>query len=318
MTFLDRFDIDTEAPVIVLGAASIDFVGRTHKELQEGTSNPAEILTSMGGTARNVAENLARLGQEVKLLSVVGNDNVGTQLLQHTEEAGVNVDQVIRTDQHPTSSYVAIVDSHGSLQMGLDDMRAIEALNSEYILGQETLFEDAALLFIDANPDIASLATAIELARKHGLPICTDPTSRSLATKLQPHLDDIYLLTPNVKEAAIYCDEMQGDTESERGLNAARHLISQGVDLAIVTLAEFGLSYATSETDGHIPAAKIEIADPTGAGDALSATVMFALLNEIPADEAVRLGLSAASLTLRHRGAVLSNLSLELLYDELV
>ncbi|KAA3643574.1 MAG: ribokinase [Chloroflexi bacterium] len=318
MTFLEVFDLDTEAPVIVLGAASIDFVGRTLKDVQEGTSNPAEILTSMGGTARNVAENLARLGQEVTLLSVVGDDNVGTQLLQHTEEAGVNVDHVIRTGQHPTSSYVAIVDSTGNLQMGLDDMRAIEALNAEYILEQEALFENASLLFIDANPDSQCLATAIEMAKKHGLPICADPTSRSLATKLQSHLKDIYLLTPNTNEAAIFCNDMQGNNESERGLNAARHLISHGVDLAIVTLAEFGLSYATSETDGHIPAAKIEIVDPTGAGDALSATVIFALLNEVPADEAVRLGLSAASLTLRHRGAVLADLSLELLYDELV
>ena len=275
MTFLENFDIDPEAPALVLGAAGIDFVGRTLNDLQEGTSNPAEILTSMGGTARNVAENLARLGQEVTLLSVVGNDNVGRQLLQHTEGAGVNIEAVLQTDRHPTSSYVAIVDAQGTLQMGLDDMRAIEALSKDYLLEKEQLFEEASLLFIDANADTQSLLTAIELAKKHGIPICADPTSRTLGIKLQPHLNDIYLITPNIKEAGIYCDEMQGDSENERGLNAARHLISQGVELAIVTLAEFGLSYATSETDGHIPAMKIDIVDPTGAGDALSAAVMF-------------------------------------------
>jgi len=56
--------------------------------------------------------------------------------------------------------------------------------------------------------------------------------------------------------------------------------------------------------------------DPTGGGDALSAAVIFALLNDIPIDDAVRLGVSAASLTLGHRGAVLPDLSLEKLYNQ--
>jgi pseudouridine kinase len=83
-------------------------------------------------------------------------------------------------------------------------------------------------------------------------------------------------------------------------------------------MAEQGLCYATSETSGYIPAIKTSIVDPTGAGDALSATVIFALLNDIPIDDAVRLGVSAASLTLRYRGAVVPDLSLEKLYDQLV
>ncbi|MDX1600697.1 MAG: PfkB family carbohydrate kinase, partial [Anaerolineales bacterium] len=78
------------------------------------------------------------------------------------------------------------------------------------------------------------------------------------------------------------------------------------------------VGYATIEGTGHVPAVQTEIADPTGAGDALLATVVFGLLNEIPFDEAVRLGVTAASLTLRTRGSVVPNLSLELLYDHLL
>jgi pseudouridine kinase len=95
-------------------------------------------------------------------------------------------------------------------------------------------------------------------------------------------------------------------------------MVANGVDIAIVTLAAQGLCYATSETSGYIPAIKTTIIDPTGAGDALSAAVIFALLNDVPLDDAVRLGVSAASLTLRYRGAVVSDLSLEKLYDQLV
>jgi pseudouridine kinase len=83
-------------------------------------------------------------------------------------------------------------------------------------------------------------------------------------------------------------------------------------------MGEIGLCYATSETNGYIPAVRTEVVDPTGAGDALSAAIIFALLNDIPIDDAVRLGVSAASLTLRYRGAVVPNLTLEKLYDQLV
>jgi pseudouridine kinase len=56
----------------------------------------------------------------------------------------------------------------------------------------------------------------------------------------------------------------------------------------------------------------------TGAGDALTAGVIFGLLNGVPLDEALRLGVSAATLTLRSRESVVPELSQELLYDELV
>jgi pseudouridine kinase len=131
-------------------------------------------------------------------------------------------------------------------------------------------------------------------------------------------LSSLHLITPNSFESAVFCDWTFDPSNRSQALEAAKHLVSQGVDIAIITLAEFGVCYATSETSGHIPAIGTEILDPTGAGDALTAAVIFALLNDIPLDDAVRLGVSAASLTLRHQGAVIADLSLEKLYDQLV
>jgi pseudouridine kinase len=96
-------------------------------------------------------------------------------------------------------------------------------------------------------------------------------------------------------------------------------LVSKGVQIAIVTLAEQGLAYASSSGGaGHIPALHTQVVDKTGAGDALTAAVIFGLVNDMPLDEAVRLGISAASLTLRTRETVASDLSLDKLYDELI
>jgi pseudouridine kinase len=126
------------------------------------------------------------------------------------------------------------------------------------------------------------------------------------------------LITPNGEEAGVLCDQTIENDQPQDALEAAKCLVAQGIDVVLVSLAEFGVVYATSETSGYIPAIRTAIVDPTGAGDALNAAVIYALLNQIPLDDAVRLGVTAASLTLRHRGTVVDDLSLEMLYDQLV
>jgi pseudouridine kinase len=311
------FDISSsESPVLVIGAAGVDVLSQIQTEIQAGTSTPAKIRFSFGGVARNVAENLSRLGHPVRLMTAVGSGHFGDQLLKQISDAGCNTESIIRTKE-PTGSYIGVF-SGPEKQMALDDMRPIKALTPGYLRENYQLFKGASLLFVDTNLPEATLRTAFSLARRAHIPVCADPTSTILAPRLFPYLSQLNMITPNSAEAGVFCDQSFKDADRSRAIETAKHLVSKGVRLAIVTLAEFGVCYATSETSGYIPAIRTEIADPTGAGDALSATVMFALLNDIPLDDAVRLGVTAASLTLRHRGAVLPGLSLEELYDQLV
>jgi pseudouridine kinase len=313
----DEFSLAPDKPVLVIGAAGLDIVGLLKGDLHPGTSNPAQIRSSFGGVARNVAENIARLGQPVELMTAVGDDPTGEQLLQQIATAGVGISAVIHSTEHRTGSYLAVVNTNGERQFALDDMRAISTLSAEYLREKEYLFENASLLFLDANLSKETLRTAFSLARRYHLPVCADPTSKHLAARLQPYLSRLHLITPNIAEASILCGQTY-PAKPRQAIEAAKCLVSQGVRIAIVTLAEFGVCYATSETSGHIPAIRTEIIDPTGAGDALTAAVIFALLNDISLDDAVRLGVSAASFTLRHRGAVAPHLSLEKLYDQLI
>jgi pseudouridine kinase len=314
----DEFSPTPEAPVLIIGAACVDIVGVLKGELQTGTSNPAQIRTSCGGVGRNVAENLARLGQAVNLLTVVGEDYNGDQLIQTIAESGVNVEAIKRTSLHPTGTYLGVVNTSGEMQMAVDDMRAMTLLSPDYLRQNEPLFRQASLLFLDANLPKESLRTAMTMAKAAHLPVCADPTSSGLAVKLKPYLKKLRLVTPNVAEAAILSDQAFNTTRRREVLQTAKYLVSQGVDIVIVSMAAFGVCYATSETSGYIPAIRTKIVDPIGAGDAMTATVLFALLNDMPIDDAVRLGVSAASLTLRHRGSVVPDLSLEELYNELV
>jgi len=307
----------SEKNVVVIGAAGLDVVGRLLEDLQTETSNPAHIRTSFGGVARNVAENLSRLGQPVSLLTVIGKDHIGDEILAHTRQAGVDVSAVFQTDKFPTGFYMGVLDAQGHRQFAFDDMRILDELTESYLSYNQNLFEKAGLIFLDANLPDSALRTIFKLAHKYKLPVCADPTSSALAPRLLPYLKKIKLIAPNSTEAGILTNHPFDGADRDAALDAARALVNQGVEMAFVTMAEFGVCYATSETNGHIPAIRTHVADPTGAGDALTAAIIFALLNEVDLDDAARLGVAAASLTLRHSGAVLPELSLEMLYDEL-
>ncbi len=172
------------------------------------------------------------------------------------------------------------------------------------------------MVVLDANLTPAAMKSALSLAKKMDVPVCVDPVSVVLASRVNPHLQQLSVIVPNGVEAEALC----GLPASDRfeATTAAQRLVSMGVDTAIITLAEKGLVYATSEESGHVPAFGIEIADSTGGGDALTGAVVYGLVNGFSVSEAVRLGVSAATLTLTCADTVCPHLSLEALYDRLI
>jgi pseudouridine kinase len=303
--------------LLVIGAASIDTKGRADQQIQTGTSTPGAIRISVGGVGRNIAENLARLGERVVLLSAVGDDGSGRRILQQAAESGLDVSHVLVDAGHRTAAYLAVLDDTGNLVMSIDDMAiSRDLITPGFVYRRRALFRDARMIVLDANLSPETLRTIFRLARKYSVPLCADPTTATLAPRLCPHLADLTLVTPNAAEAEALCGVQVTGRESARV--AAQKLVGMGVQIAIVTLGATGLVYATSRESGHVPALEVEIVDLTGAGDALTAAVVFGLLNDFPVDEAVRLGTSAAALALHSREAVCTNLSLDRLYDQTV
>jgi len=49
--------LDTDWRVVVIGGAGLDIKGRLLEPLIEKTSNPGRLTISVGGVARNIAEN---------------------------------------------------------------------------------------------------------------------------------------------------------------------------------------------------------------------------------------------------------------------
>jgi len=302
--------------VLVVGAAGIDSKGRAGAPLTLNSSTPGFVRVSVGGTARNVADNLARLGIEVVLLSAIGAGGSGRRILNNAAEVGINADYLMICDDHHTAAYLAILDDKGNLVMSVDDMAILENISPQIINRRRGLVKEAEMVVMDSNLSEASINSLFKVAKRYNMRVCADPTSTTLVHRLKPYLADIYLITPNVAEAEVLSEKSINNRDE--ALAAARKLVNRGVELVIITLAEAGVVYATAGESGHVPAIATELVDSTGASDALTATVVFGILNEIPLDEAVRLGASAAALTLECTDSVCQALSLDLLYDQLL
>ena len=304
------------AEVVVVGAACLDVKGRPLGDIVAGTSNPGVVQISVGGGARNVAENLARLGTPTVLLSVVCQDDFGRTIMRQTEHAGVDIDHMLISCEQRSAAYMALQSAERALLVALDDTSAISALTPEYISDHASLLEQARMVVIDANVPLETAETLLAICRAAGVPVALEPVAYAPALRYRSLAGAFYLTTPNGVEAQARTGLPVADTA--QGALAAKQLVAAGVQIAIITLGHDGLVYATPEASGYVPSIEGEIIDPTGAGDALTAAVVYALLNDIPVDEAVRLGVSAASLTLASNDTVRQDLSLESLYAQLV
>lgn len=304
--------------VLVIGATLLDIKGKPTAGLEPGTSNPALVRHARGGTARNVAENLGRLGAEVVLISAVGDDEIGRQLLQPISEADVDISRVLVIPEQRTGTYIALLETDGTLSVALNDTAVMDQITPALLYQNRRLFKEAAMIFFDGSLSADCIEMSVRLALQYGKPICTDPSSTRLAYKLAPYIRHLKLAVPNEFEAAAMCQADVIVEDPENSLQLARQLHSLGVQIAVITRRDFGFAYATRGENGYVPAHFIEMVDSTGTGDAITSAIMFGLLNDMPVVECMRLGAAAASITLQTAETVAHDLSLDMLYENLV
>jgi pseudouridine kinase len=271
-----------------------------------GSSNPAEREPRLfGGVARNVCENLARLGVEASLVSVVGNDPDGRAMLDELRECGAIVDLAKAVDS-ACDEYAAILD-RGELLVGAADMRAIESFSVDDLNRRWKAIEGARFVFVDCNVSAAVLQRCFEGCANGTPGLAIDAVSEPKARRLPARLDGAGVLFINEGEARAYLDR---DAPPEQ---LAAELLARGARAIVLTRGERGTLCADGTILAEIPAPDARRISATGAGDALVAGTLWQLIAGTGLQDAVRTGTQLAGLTLETVRSVRSDLTRELL-----
>ena len=268
--------------VVVVGGCVVDTIYKASTasatvSTMVGTSTPCNLVRrSYGGVGRNVAEALARLDVKVKLLSVVGEDQAGDDIVKQCMAFGIDASGVLRVAGCSTASYTAILDGAGELVSASADMKIFDAhlaTGTHLAEIRRQLFpNDAArYIIIDGNvpqDGIESIVNmVVEIKRRRLGPAATstdfprlvfEPISREKAVKAQRVLRHFALVKPNHLELEVLSRVFnpKSSEKQEKGSGQARsirqcaveqatHLITRtGVHAVLCTCGASGSVYA--------------------------------------------------------------------------
>lgn len=222
--------------IICIGAVLWDIIGRTPTVMAAGADVPGRIIRLPGGVAMNVAMTMRRFGLTPTLLTALGQDSAGEELLAACQRLGIGTDYIYRSPDLATDRYLAIEDANG-LVAAIADAHSLEAAGDRILqpLGDGRLGEAAApwsgLVALDGNLTatlLTEIATSPLLAAAD---LRVAPASPGKVERLRTILAHPRLtLYANLAEASLLCG-----IELDGAAKAAEHLLRCGARRVLVT-----------------------------------------------------------------------------------
>ncbi|MFC3616725.1 PfkB family carbohydrate kinase [Lutimaribacter marinistellae] len=288
--------MNTTSDILCIGSVLWDIIGRAASHMRQGSDVPGRITRLPGGVAMNIAMTLVRFGMTPTLLTAIGRDPEGDELLAASSRLGMVTDHVYRSDDLPTDRYMAVEGANG-LIAAIADAHSLEAAGAKILrplihgpLGTPAVpFE--GLVALDGNLTLALLE---EIARSDAFAradLRVAPASPGKAERLLPFLQHARAtLYVNLEEAGILCQRTFTGSES-----AARALVERGALRALVT--DGGNSASVANADGTLTLTppSVLVTRVTGAGDTFMAAHIAAEAQGAPDEEALSRALQAAA-----------------------
>lgn len=306
-----------EDEIICIGGANVDRKFHVAGQVAAGTSNPAELSVTIGGVARNIAENLGRLDHPVRLLTTAGKDADWDLIATHSSPY-MDLTSVQLLPDASTGSYSAVLDSHGELVIAMAVMDVYSALNVEYITSLERHLARAKMIVTDLNVTKETAEAIRNVAIRHQVPLAVVPVSAPKMANLPDTLEGLTWFICNEDEAETLTG-VTIDTE-EDWKAAVSELLNSGTEHAIITRGKKGVMAGdrSTRTILHHPAIPgVSVEDVTGAGDAFVSGVLHAAVSEYPLIDAIAYGLVNAAKTLVSDHTVRPELTAKGLKNEL-
>ena len=280
---------------LLIGGSNVDYIATSRDKLQKRVSNIGEVSISFGGVMRNIAENLARLGNKIDFITAIGEDANGKEMRNELIKLGINV--ITPKADYPSGSYVAINDANHDMVDAICDNRIIIDLNTEFLKSQHDLIASHEYVIMDAN--ISEEAINYLFNTYPSKKFIVEAISPSKVLKFKNYLDKLFLIKCNIHEARM----LMGIDLMEKDLVSG--LLARGVKNVVVSHGAHDVYFG--ENYRRVDLVKVnevkEFENTTGCGDALTSGVIDYFLRGKKLKEAVAFGNELSRLTLMSKSA---------------
>jgi len=298
------------ASVLVVGDAMLDryVYGDVTRVSPEA---PVPILTvtrevAMPGGAGNVVRNLIALEAAVAFVSVVGDDQAGSDLTGLIGgQQGVEPWLLVQGGRTTTMKTRYIAQGQHLIRADREETIALpEKLAARLVrIATDAMAATSVTVLSDYRKGVLGADVAqrlIAAAKQLGRRVIVDPKGVDYA-----RYSGADIVTPNRRELA----EATGLTlDSETSIVAAAQVLIQryGFGAVLVTRAEDGMTLVTGADIRHFPGEAKEVYDVSGAGDTVVATLAAAMAVDVPLLDAARLANIAAGIAVGKVGTAVA------------
>lgn len=296
--------------ILVFGSSVVDIFGFCGNRYKQSDSIPGTVKISFGGVSRNIAENMARVGVDVKFISILGDDEIGRSMLSHSKEVGYDMSESMIIKDRATPTYMAILNEEGEMVSAVADMSVIEAMTEEFIYSKKEMFQGAEYTFLDADDPktLEYILTTFYGKTKFIL----DPISCSKAYGVRHLLKYFHTIKPNRLEAEVMVGfKIENEEDLKR---AGKNLLDLGIENVFISLDEDGIFYMNKETSGRVKAKNVTVRNVTGAGDSFVAGLGYGYSHGLSLIESLKFAITMSTITISHKETIHPDMG----YDKVV
>lgn len=239
------------------------------------------------GGAGNVALNIAALGATVSVISMVGNDEEGKQLISLLNNQKINTDYISESNDRITTNKIRII-SRNQHMMRLDaevispllskEEEEINMAFTNYILKEKpqlVILEDYNKGLLTENV----IENIIAICKENNILTAVDPKRKNFFA-----FKGVDIFKPNLHEVKEGLNIL-GDEISEKLLGEMHDALEEKLHhhISFITLSEKGVFYESGTDKAIIPTHIRSIADVSGAGDTVIAvaSVVYAATKNV-------------------------------------
>ncbi len=275
--------------ILVIGSVSTDFVVTTDQKPNQGeTVFGKNFEISFGGKGANQAVAASRLGADVGMIGLVGDDIFGKEIIENLNKNRVNTENVEPVPYEVSgSAHIILYEKDNSIIVVPGANNQLDKTKIENL--RDNIKQYDLIIIQNEIPQLTN-EKIIQICWEEKIPTIYNPApARKLAKEW---IEKVTYLTPNEHEFTILFPE-------KKLSEALREYPNQ----LIITLGSKGSVFFNGEKEIHIPAYKVEPIDTTGAGDTFNGAMAVGLINGMTLEDSLKLANLSAAYSVQKFGA---------------